>query len=65
MQCPYNRKSARWVKQYKNNLISEDTGIISSQEEILVEEYFLMDCPKEECGAWQNDRCNYNQGVNG
>lgn len=62
MQCPYNRKTARWVKQSHNDLISEDTGVMSGQEEILVEEYVLMDCLKEQCGVYFNGKCNYNQG---
>lgn len=37
MICPYNRKSSRWVKQYKNEFLNEDTGVIKSNEEVLVE----------------------------
>ena len=64
MICPYNRKSSKWVKQYKNNLVNEELGIIKSNEEVLIEEYTLMECPKEGCGVWRNDRCNYNQIAN-
>jgi len=64
VQCPYNRKSTRYVKQYKNDLISEDIGIIKGCEEVVVEEYTLMDCLQSECGAYGNDKCNFNQGVN-
>ncbi|HEY5586718.1 MAG TPA: hypothetical protein VIK78_19790 [Ruminiclostridium sp.] len=64
IQCPYNRKQENCVKQYKNDLINEETGIIKGYTEGYVVEFKLMDCPKEECGAWHNGKCNYNQGVN-
>jgi len=61
MQCPYNRKSIKYVKQYKNDLINEDTGIIQGCEEVVVEEYTLMSCPQNLCGVYFNGKCHYNQ----
>jgi hypothetical protein len=39
--------------------VSEETGIIKSTTEIIHEEYELMECLKDECGASVNRRCNY------
>jgi hypothetical protein len=61
MICPYNRKSLKQVTQTKH---SYEEGNNNFSEQILIEDYVLMECPKEECGAWQNDRCNFNQGHN-
>lgn len=63
--CPYIRKSLRYVKQYKNNLVSEESGIVRSNEEVVIEEYAQMECKQEQCGVWHDGKCNYNQGVNG
>ncbi len=65
MECPYNRKRLAYTRQVKNNLVSEDTGVISGYTECVVEEYGLMECTQENCGAWLDGKCNYNQGVNG
>jgi hypothetical protein len=59
MKCPYNRKSLKWVKQYTNDLINEETGVVKSNNEVLIETYELADCLQSECGAWHDDRCQY------
>jgi hypothetical protein len=65
MICPYNRKQEKYFKQYKNDLINEDTGIIKGYTEGYVVKFELMECVQENCGAWQDGKCKYNQGVNG
>lgn len=60
--CPYNRKSEICSKQYINDLVSEDTGIIKSNNECYIVKFELMECPGEECGVWHNGKCNYNGG---
>lgn len=65
MQCPYNRKSLKYVKDYKNDLVDEENGILKGYKEAYFEEYSLMECAKENCGVWQDGKCNYNQGNNG
>ena len=64
MICPYNRKQENCVKQYKNDLVNEDTGIVKGYTEAYTVKFELMECAKENCGAWQNGKCNYNQGAN-
>jgi hypothetical protein len=59
MKCPYNKKSIKYVKDYTNELIDEETGVLKGYKEAYYEEYELMDCLKEECGVWQCSRCNY------
>lgn len=62
MLCPYKRKRLAYTRQVKNELVSEETGIIKGYTECVVEEYGLMECPKEECAVWIDGRCQYNQG---
>jgi hypothetical protein len=59
--CPYNRKSIKQVTQTVNEF---EENQVKSYQTVLVEEYQLIECEKENCGAWNNERCNYNQGVN-
>jgi hypothetical protein len=58
-KCPYNRKRLTQISQSTNDLVSEETGIIKSRQDILKEEYELMECFKEECGVWHKGRCCY------
>ncbi len=62
MICPYNHKAVKYVKQYNNDLVNEEVGVIKGYQEVLVEEYTFLECPKEGCAVWHNDRCTYNQG---
>lgn len=62
MKCPYavNRK----VTTVTNNSFNENGYNVKSidmQENIVT----YLECQQENCGAWQNGRCNYNQGSNG
>jgi len=64
MKCPYNRKTLNYSKQYKNDFLNEENATLKGYEEAYLEVYTLMECEKENCGAWQNEKCNYNQGNN-
>lgn len=57
MTCPYNRKTLKQVVQGTNNI--DENGFIKSKQDVILEEYTLMDCPKENCGAWRDNRCCY------
>ncbi len=60
MICPYNRKSEtlREVWEQKSNEETE-TPTPSSGEMVKTIVYKLMDCKKEQCGAYYNGRCHY------
>ncbi len=57
MKCPYNRKSETvfqgWDQQSDENQ-SPEKG--SSMTQTVFE---LMECEKENCGAWQDGKCCY------
>jgi hypothetical protein len=57
MICPYHRAITITIVQYAYDQDSRET------ESALVEEYTLMQCQQEKCGAWRNGYCNYNQQV--
>lgn len=59
MICPYNRKTLTQVTQYTNDLVNEENGFIKSHQEVIREEYAMMDCQQENCGAWHKGKCNY------
>ena len=59
MICPYNRKteveSLRWEQQYSEDDYNRITGLT----QVCQTDFIMMECPKEECGAWQNESCCY------
>lgn len=58
MKCPYvvNRHNvSQTVFQY------DDEGVQIFQETIEHNTAEFVDCLKENCGAWRDDRCQYNQ----
>lgn len=62
MRCPYacDIETAEEVTQEhdeNDNLIFRQTKSFSHRK--------YISCLREECGAWQGGRCNYNQGPNG
>jgi hypothetical protein len=61
MKCPYavNRKTTTIT----NNTFDENGYNTKSVE---MQENFATypECQKENCGAWQGSKCNYNQGIN-
>ncbi len=57
MKCPYNITiHQRVTHSYSYNI----DGKIESEETVLVEKRPLLDCTGEDCGAWQNGKCGYN-----
>lgn len=57
MKCPYNiTVQQRTVHKYEH----DTDGRIASEEIVLVETHPFVDCLQQECGAWQNGRCCYN-----
>lgn len=62
-KCPYNRKSLRQISEYVNDLVNEEVGVIRSNQEIINEEYELMDCYGENCGCYYNGRCRYYMSI--
>ena len=61
-KCPYNRKTEITVVQ-NNHKYNEDQ-LNTSTEQITKTSIELMDCLKENCGAYYNNRCNYYTAVN-
>ncbi len=57
MQCPYNRKTETQCLQWTQD-VNED-GIIERGQQVTRHEFGLMECLKENCGAWHNGRCHY------
>ena len=57
--CPYNIKKINYVKEYKNDLTDEITGLIKSNKEAYSEDRIMMDCVEGQCGAYYSGRCNY------
>lgn len=57
MKCPYNRKSEKHIQKWGQ--MPNDDGIITRG--VTTDEYFfeLMECKKENCGAWHNGKCCY------
>ena len=55
MFCPYVRKSyTRYVAIHYNEDEIEDGSILH-------EAYSQAECKKEQCGAWNEGRCRYNE----
>ena len=62
MKCPYCVNTVQVVQT--RNEFNESGCTTFSEEKSLLHRKFVS-CLKEDCGAWQNGRCNYNQGANG
>lgn len=58
MKCPYNRKSEMHTQHWEQSP-DESTGQIVRGSTIDKWNYSLMECEKENCGAWQDGRCQY------
>lgn len=55
MFCPYVRKSyIKFAGIHYNNEQIEDGHLI-------IENYTNEECKKEQCGAWYEGRCRYNE----
>jgi len=56
MKCPYSVD----IKQVNQNRYEyNDDGLTTFHEHILIETRTFMECPKEQCGAWQDGKCKY------
>lgn len=57
MVCPYNRKNQINIIQWEQEYNEDGQGYFLTQ---ISKDFFeLMDCKREECGAWHNGRCHY------
>lgn len=62
MKCPY----ACDIETVEETISERDeSGNITFQQTKTVTHRKYVKCLQEECGAWQDGRCNYNQGPNG
>ena len=62
MKCPYTCN----VEQANENTYEfDEEGHNTHHEHKLVEKRQFVECLKEECAVWQDEKCNYNQGHNG
>ena len=59
MKCPYNRKSETQILTWNQKPSEDNETVILSGKQMTQYNFELMDCCKEECGAWQNGRCCY------
>jgi hypothetical protein len=57
MVCPYNRKNQTNIIQWKQEYNEDGQAYFLTQ--ISKDSFELMDCKREECGAWHNGRCHY------
>ncbi len=57
MKCPYNTKSETTIQSFRQKY--NDEGNLNNSKSVTQTIYELMDCEKENCGAWQNGKCCY------
>ena len=57
MKCPYNRRVEITVQNWGQD--SDDNQTPAKGSTVTQTVYELMDCEKENCGAWKNGRCCY------
>jgi len=64
MICPYTVAKTKTVNRYSSQ--QGDGPDESNTQTIEVTERTMMECPKEECGAydWDEGRCSYKGAVN-
>lgn len=57
MKCPYNRKSETFFQQWNQH---SEEGEAPNKGVTLTQTVFeLMDCERENCGAWHDGKCCY------
>lgn len=59
MKCPYNRKRETQVIQWTQEPFEDNDTLLKGGEQITTTSFELMDCVKEECGAYHDGRCCY------
>lgn len=57
LKCPYNRKSETHFQNWRQNPDENQTIVNGNTATQIVFE--LMDCEKENCGAWHDGKCCY------
>ena len=57
MKCPYNFKCETQVQKWKQS--PDENQILKNGTTVTQTVYELMDCMKEECGAWHDGKCCY------
>ncbi|MFR2137239.1 MAG: hypothetical protein ACLS5A_03970 [Pseudoruminococcus massiliensis] len=58
MICPYNSKSEVQIQTWQQHA-NEETQILTNGKTITQTAFEPMECQKEKCGAWYNDRYHY------
>lgn len=59
MICPYNRKHEKQIQQWVQEYSPEDSNQVPSGTTITDTDFTMMECPKENCGAWHGGKCCY------
>lgn len=57
MKCPYNKKSETTYQGW--NQESNEEQAPTNGQTITQTIFELMECEKENCGAWHGGRCHY------
>lgn len=61
MICPYNRKSETQVLTWNQNPSEENETVMKNGGQMMKTTFELMDCERENCGAWADGRCRYSE----
>ncbi len=59
MKCPYNRKKETQILQWTQEPDENNETVLKSGEQITTTTFELMECTREQCGAFHNGRCCY------
>ena len=59
MKCPYTIKSETTIQNFGQKY--NDEGNPKNSKSVTQTVYELMDCEKDNCGAWQNGKCCYSK----
>lgn len=57
MKCPYNRKVETQVQKWEQS--PDENQSLTDGKTVTQTVFELMDCEKENCGAWYNGKCCY------
>ena len=61
MICPYNRKTETQLLTWDQNPSEENETVIKNGRQVTKITFELMDCKRENCGAWINGHCGYSE----
>lgn len=59
MKCPYNVQNKTEILQWQNDI--DDNGVVTGCNQITKGTFSLMECLREECGAFYDGRCHYSE----